>query len=100
MACRKGIRSSPKSFAPTQSEPATCGSHVNGLLTKTVAINTGRFKRSDTPSKAHATRCTGSGVGGIKAMNKPSANERDTLERLKVQQRRSSITFVKCFRHQ
>ena len=33
-------------------------------------------------------------------MNSPSANERDTLARLKVQQRRSSMIAVKCFKHQ
>src|SRR5450631_2123403 len=53
------------------------------------------------PSNAQVARCTGSrGVGGIKAMNRPKAKERVTLERLKVQHRRSSITAVKCFKHQ
>ena len=73
MACRKGIRSKPSSFAPTQREPATCGTQVKGLLMKTVAMSTGRFSRKKTPSKAHATRWTGSGVGGMKAINRPRA---------------------------
>src|ERR1700719_3788031 len=101
MACRNGIKSSPRSFAPTQREPATWGSQVKGLLTKTVANMTGRLRRKQIPSSAHVTRCTGSrGVGGMKAMNSPKANERVTLERLNVQHWRSSITAVKCFRHQ
>ncbi len=62
MACRNGIKSNPNSFAPTQMEPATCGTQVNGLLTKTVANSTGRFSRKYTPSKAQVTRCTGSRV--------------------------------------
>src|ERR1700722_3287568 len=100
IACKNGIRSKPNNFAPTQREPATWGTQVRGLLTKTVAISTGKFKRKYTPSKAHAIRCTGNGVGGIKAIKRPSANERDTLPRLKVQQRRSSMTAVKCLKHQ
>ncbi len=90
----------PNSFAPTHSDPATWGTHVNGLLTNTVAISTGRFRRKYTPSSTQATRCTGRGVGGIKAMNRPSANERVTLARLNDQQRRSSMMAVKYFRHQ
>src|SRR5580698_8064832 len=100
MACRKGIRSRPRSFAPTHREPATWGTHVKGLLMNTVATSTGKLSRKYTPSSAHKVRCSGSGVGGMKAMNKPNANERVTVERLKVQQRRSSMTAVKCFRHQ
>ena len=85
MACTNGIKSKPMSLAPTQIEPATCGSHVKGLLTKTVATKTGRFSRKYTPSIAHTTRCTGSGVGGMKAMNNPSENARVTPVRLNVQ---------------
>src|ERR1700761_3908211 len=99
-ACRKGTRSMPSSLAPTQSDPATCGTQVNGLLTNTVATRTGKLSLKHTPSRAHRVRCSGSGVGGMKAMNKPSANERVTLARLNVQQRRSSIRGGKCFKHQ
>src|SRR5271167_32304 len=89
------------SLAPTQMEPATCGSQVNGLLMNTVATKTGRLRRKYTPSKAHTTRCTGSsGVGGINAMNNPKANARVTPLRLNVQQPRSGNTAAKCFKHQ
>src|SRR5277367_2223333 len=101
MACKNGIKSNPMSFAPTQMEPATWGSQVKGLLTKTVAISTGRFSRKNTPSRAQITICTGSsGVGGIKAMNKPKANARVTLDRLKVKHPRSGNRTAKCFKHQ
>jgi len=56
MARRNGIKSNPNSFAPTQMEPATWGTQVKGLLTKTVANRTGRFNRKYTPSNAHVTR--------------------------------------------
>src|ERR1700743_156577 len=94
------MRSSPSNVAPPQSEPATCGTHVNGLLMNPVATSTGRLSRKYTPSRAHKVKCTGRGVGGMKAMNNPSANERVTLARLKVQQRGPSMTAVKCLRHQ
>jgi len=81
-------------------EPASCGSQVNGLLTNTVAINTGRLSRSARPSTTQVTMCTGSGVGGMKAMNSPSANARMTLCRWKAQQPRSSTWLLNGFRHQ
>ena len=71
------------SLAPTQTDPTTCGTQVKGLLMNTVANSTGRFSRNSTPSMTQVTRCTGRGVGGIKAINRPSANARVTLCRLK-----------------
>jgi hypothetical protein len=89
------------SFAPTQMEPATWGSQVKGLLTNTVANSTGKFNRNIMPTMTHVTRCTGNGgVGGMKAMNSPSANARVTLCRLKVQHPRSRTRAAKGFRHQ
>ena len=92
--------SSPMSLAPTQIEPATCGSQVKGLLTNTVANSTGKFNRNSTPSMTHVTRCTGRGVGGMKAINRPRANARVTLCRLNVQHPRSSTSALKGFKHQ
>jgi len=88
------------SFAPTQIDPATCGSQVKGLLTKTVATSTGKFSRNSIPSVTHVTRCTGSGVGGMNAINRPRANARVTLSRLNAQHPRSSTRLLKGFRHQ
>ena len=51
----------PMSLAPTQMEPATCGSQVKGLLMNTVANSTGRFSRNSTPSMTQVTRCTRQG---------------------------------------
>ena len=70
------------SRAPTQIEPTTWGSHVNGLLTNTVANSTGRFRPNMTPMIEQTIRCSGnSGVGGMKAMNSPNAKARVTLLR-------------------
>ncbi len=72
----------PISLAPTQIEPRTCGTQVNGLLTNTVVNSTGRFSLKETPRTVQIIMCRGSsGVGGMNAMNKPSANARVTLLR-------------------
>ena len=88
------------SFAPTQIDPATCGSQVKGLLRKTVAMSTGRFKRNSTPSMTQVTICTGRGEGGMNAMNRPTANARVTLCLWNVQQPRSSTSVLKGLKHQ
>src|SRR3981189_419873 len=88
------------SFAPTQMEPATCGSQVNGLLMNTVANSTGRFNLNSIPRTAQVTRCTGRGDGGMNAINRPRANARVTLWRWNAQQPRSRTVFLKGLKHQ
>ncbi len=83
LTCRiTGIKSLPINSAPTQIEPTTWGSHVNGLLTNTVANSTGKFRSKSTPMIEQTIRCSGnSGVGGMNAMNRPKAKARVTLLR-------------------
>ena len=89
------------SFAPTQMEPATCGNQVNGLLTNTVATNTGIFNLKRIPRTVHNVRCSGkNGVGGTNAINSPKENARMPLVRLKVQQPRSTTSEANGLKHQ
>jgi hypothetical protein len=77
-----GRAGSPSSVQPSTYAATKIGAAVTGLVSSVPASRAGMFNLNNRASSTPVGKCTGA---GMKAMNRPSANARVTLRRLRDQ---------------